>query len=244
MTILALPALKDNYIFVLDNGKSFAAIDPGAADPVLKYQNDTGRTLTHILCTHHHWDHVDGVPELVEKFKCEVWSSVYDAERIPNVTRPLKDGEQFDLLGASGLTISIPGHTLGHMAFYFAGLQSVFTGDTLFSAGCGRLFEGTYEQMFETLGKLRGLPLDTKIYFAHEYTVNNLEFVRSRWPQPQPAELEDYYQSALRRKQQGLPTAPTSLGQEMSINPFLRAKTLADFRDWREARNHWRPQGI
>lgn len=239
MTVDILPALKDNYIYMLRGAGECAAVDPGEAAPVFRYLEEKGCRLTHILCTHHHWDHIDGVSELAQKTRCEVWASAYDQDRIPFATRGFEDDETFTLYDQKGRTLGIPGHTLGHMAFYFAQKPMLFPGDTLFSAGCGRLFEGTYEQMFESLGKLKALPKTTLIYFGHEYTVRNLEFVRSRWPQPQPPILDRYFKESTERRHGGQPTTPSSMALELEINPFLRASTLDEFRSWREARNSW-----
>lgn len=252
MTVHTLPALEDNYIYILANsaGKC-AVIDPGDSEPVAAFLKRTGASLTDIFCTHHHWDHVDGVAKLQAATGCEVWSSEYDASRIPNVTKTLIDQQKFKLWDIEVEAFSIPGHTLGHTAFYFKSLNAVFTGDTVFSAGCGRLFEGTFEQMFMSLAKIKMLPAQTQIYFAHEYTASNLKFVKSQLAKGlkltcaiADADLESYEDSVSKLRRENRPTSPTSVAKEKMINPFFAAATVAEFQTWRDARNQWRPPGI
>lgn len=233
LKIHIIPALKDNYIYGLSDADGrLAVIDPGAAEPVIGFLNTSGFKLERILCTHHHWDHVNGIPELARQFGVPVWTSKVDASRIPFASKILKDG---DLLSEELRILEVPGHTLGQIAFWFPKLQALFVGDTLFSCGCGRLLEGSAEQMFESLQKIKKLPQNTRIYFGHEYTLRNIGFV------VQHGGLDDFlktYQHECEAKvAAGQPTTPGILATELRINPFLKAGSLAEFRKWREARD-------
>ena len=170
MEIIPITALKDNYIWaIIDSQKKSAlVVDPGEAKPVIDFLKQQQLTLVGILITHHHWDHTNGITELKEKFNIPVIGSA--KENVSGVTKSVKEPDMIDLNNKIFYVLDIPGHTLGHIAYY--GLNSIFCGDTLFSAGCGRLFEGTPEQMYMTLQKMAALPDVTKIYCGHEYTQN------------------------------------------------------------------------
>lgn len=238
MKIHAIRALIDNFIYVLVNGGECAVVDPGDAAPVHDFIRSNGLKLTHILCTHHHPDHVGGVQELAQNYGCAVSGSLYDVERsrIPAATLSVNESQPLMMWGRAVTILDLPGHTLGQIAYYFAPEGALFAGDTLFSAGCGRLFEGTPEQMFATLQKIARLPAATKIYFGHEYTLRNLEFVLQREARQ---EVQTYKKLCEQKVAQGQDTTPTTLAVELQINPFLRAKTAAVFAEWREARNHF-----
>jgi hydroxyacylglutathione hydrolase len=231
-----LKALKDNFIYAFVSGSECVIMDPGEAAPVERFLSENGFKLTRILLTHHHWDHVTGVPELANEWKCEVWCSAVDRVRIlgANSVTPF----EFELFGEPVKVIAVPGHTQGQIAYYFARLGWIFVGDTLFSAGCGRLLEGTAEQMHESLKALATLPGDTKVYFGHEYTLRNLEFVE-HYEGAAPEELRGYRKLSEARLAHGQPTTPTTIAQELRINPFLTAKSLEEFSKWRELRNVW-----
>lgn len=236
LKVHTLRALKDNFIYVISNGESCAVIDPGEASPVEQFLTENKLRLEVILCTHHHWDHISGVEDLKKKYKCEVLCSAHDFKQIKGADRALKERET--IVGAAVEVLEMPGHTLGQVAFYIPKLEAVFTGDTLFSAGCGRLFEGTPEQMFSSLAHLKNLPAQTKIYFGHEYTLRNLEFVE-QYQAADEMEIEAYRQECESRIEHGQPTTPSSLAAEMKINPFLMAQDVAEFTKWRELRNSW-----
>jgi hydroxyacylglutathione hydrolase len=236
LKIHVLPALKDNFIYILSDGRLCAAIDPGEAAPVEKFLTETGLRLETILCTHHHWDHTGGVEELKAKFDCDVLCSAYDFARIKGADRALEEREA--ILGAAVEVLPMPGHTLGQVAFYIPKLEAVFTGDTLFSAGCGRLFEGTPQDMFESLGRLKKLPSETKVYFGHEYTLRNLDFVEN-YKGADATEISVYRRECVSRLEHGQPTSPSSIGTELKINPFLIARDVGEFTKWRELRNSW-----
>lgn len=239
LTVDVLPALEDNYIYALSdaNGR-VAVIDPGEPDPVWKFLSATGRRLSLILCTHHHWDHVDGVSALLARDSVPVICSAYDLGRVPGATRGMADGETFDLLGAEARAIAVPGHTLGQNCYYLPKQDALFVGDTLFSCGCGRLFEGDYVQLFASLAKIKTLPASTRLYFGHEYTLRNIQFVRELGGET--SALVEHEKVAHRLRDSGRPTSPGELATELAINPFLKANNIADLQRWREARNVWK----
>ncbi len=217
-----IPALKDNYIWLLAHRDTAQAlvVDPGDAAPVLAYLQAQELTLTAILITHHHADHTGGIAALKAHYDVPVYASI-DSQH-PLVTHKLAHGDalHLPLLDLTFQTIAIPGHTLDHMAFYSQPI--VFTGDTLFSAGCGRLFEGKPAQMFDSLQRLCELPDDTKLYCGHEYTLSNLAFAKQVEPNNQAVVDHQHYVDALRAE--GRASLPSTLALEKQINPFLRAK--------------------
>lgn len=223
MTLVeTVQALRDNYVHLLHDPTTgaTAAIDPSEAAPVLTALAAKGWTLTHVLCTHHHPDHTGGNAALREATGCEVVGARADAARIPALTVAVDDGDRVPVGSASGSVLTIPGHTSGHIAYHFdEGL--LFCGDTLFSLGCGRLFEGTPEQMWASLCRLRALPGETRVYCGHEYTQSNARFALTIEPQNEAllrrvAEVE-------RLRADGRPTVPSVLAEERAANPFLRA---------------------
>jgi len=218
LEIVPLPAFKDNYIWTLRRGKQAAVVDPGEARPVREYLAREGLALAAILATHHHPDHVGGIAELVGKSKLPVFGPA--GEPIPALTNPLGQGDKADIpeLGASFTVLDIPGHTRAHIAYY--GLGSLFCGDTLFACGCGRVFEGTAAQMLDSLSKLAALPDETKVYCGHEYTLANIRFARA--VDPLNKLLAAREERAQRQRDAGLPTLPSTLGEERATNPFLR----------------------
>lgn len=231
-----LKTLKDNFTYALISEGRCAIVDPGEAAPVETFLAAEGLRLTHILCTHHHWDHVNGTPGLLQKFRAEVWCSEYDFSRVPGATKAVSD--RLDLFGDEVEVLFVPGHTLGQIAYYLPRLKAVFPGDTLFSAGCGRLFEGTPEQMFTSMIRLRELPSDTRVFFGHEYTLNNLDFVEKNGAAAL-AEVQAYRESCKAKLAAGEPTSPSTIETEMRVNPFLNAVTAERFAHWRELRNSW-----
>lgn len=226
LQVVHVPAFEDNYIWLLRGARSgtgavlVAAVDPGDAEPVFDYLEKSGDRLTAILCTHHHADHVGGVGELVARHAVPVYGPAN--ERIPHRDHDLRDGDHIAIaaLNLSFDIIGIPGHTLGHIAYY--GHDALFCGDTLFSAGCGRLFEGTAEQMAHSLARLSALPADTRVYCGHEYTEANLRFARR--VEPENADVVSYVELARLRRTQGQPTLPSTLALERAVNPFLRTR--------------------
>ncbi len=222
-----IPVLSDNYITVVHEPGSgaTAAVDPALAEPVLALLEAKGWTLTHILNTHHHGDHTGGNLELIRHTGCVVVGAGRDSERIPGITVEVGEGDTFMLGAAAAVVLEVPGHTSGHIAFWFPDSHVLFAGDSLFSLGCGRLFEGSAEEMWASLKKLRDLPADTTVYCAHEYTSGNGRFARMV-ERDNPALLARLDQvDKLRAK--GLATIPTTIAVERASNPFLRADTNA-----------------
>ena len=223
LEIHAVPALTDNYIYVVRDAETgaVAAVDPSLAAPVLALLGTADWHLTHVLNTHHHWDHTGGNLELKKKTGCIVVGPKADEARIPGIDIALSEGETYGFGGARAEIFDIPGHTRGHIAFYFPESRALFCGDTLFSLGCGRLFEGTPAQMWESLCKLRRLPADTRIYCGHEYTESNARFALTIDPH-NPA-LQKRAREAAELRRRGLPTVPAIMDSERAANPFLRA---------------------
>jgi hydroxyacylglutathione hydrolase len=226
LNVRPVGAFSDNYIWLIDSPRApgrIVAVDPGDAAPVIAELKRRGASLAAILLTHHHADHIGGVPDLLRHGAVPVIGP--DDTRIAQRTRTVRDGERCDLpeLGLSFEILQIPGHTLSHIAFW--GHGALFCGDTLFSAGCGRMFEGTPKQMNASLTKLRNLPPQTQVFCGHEYTAANLRFALTVEPANRAA-LE-YQGSVDRVRAQGNPTLPSTLGLEIQVNPFLRCDNPA-----------------
>lgn len=216
--VVPLPAFRDNYIWTLRNDHYAAVVDPGDAQPVLDYLQREGLELCAILATHHHPDHVGGVPELLAHRAVPVYGP--RGEPIPTLTHAVSEGDAVEIpqLGLRFSVLDIPGHTRAHIAYY--GANSLFCGDTLFACGCGRLFEGTARQMADSLAKLAALPDATLVYSGHEYTLANIEFARA--VEPENENLRARAASDAEKRKHGQATLPSSIGREKKTNPFLR----------------------
>ncbi|XVJ69205.1 MAG: hydroxyacylglutathione hydrolase [Rhizobacter sp.] len=220
MKLIALPALTDNYIWMLHDDQRAIVVDPGDGAPVLQLLASKNLTLAGILVTHHHHDHTAGLQSLRSVLKGPVWGPA--RETIASHYTPVGEGDSFDLLGQAWTVMDIPGHTAGHVAYFSeaSGEPIVFCGDTLFSGGCGRLFEGTPAQMHQSLQRLAALPSSTRVCCGHEYTLANLAFAQAVEPDNLDVAMHLAWCQGAREQQAS--TLPSSIGRELSINPFLR----------------------
>jgi hydroxyacylglutathione hydrolase len=218
--IHAVPAFKDNYLWVIAEGSRAAVVDPGDAEPIERFLADHGLTLDAILATHHHGDHVGGLQALASHWKCPVWGPA--GENIAGLDTRLKEGDRIHVPGIEIEldVLDVPGHTAGHIAYVDTLKSFVFCGDTLFACGCGRLFEGTPEQMTRSLAKLARLPAKTRVYCAHEYTLSNIRFAEAVEPTNAKLAARKARDSATRER--GEATVPSTIGEELETNPFMR----------------------
>ncbi len=216
--IITVPAFKDNYIWLLRKGPFAIAVDPGDCAPVLAVLEREQLSLSAILVTHHHADHQGGIAGLLSRFPAQVFGPA--SESITGITQPQRGGETIalDAIGAGFEVLAVPGHTLGHIAYYGSG--SLFCGDTLFGAGCGRLFEGTPAQMHDSLIRLASFPEATKVYCAHEYTAANVRFALA--VEPDNRDLQRRARGVAEVRARGEATVPSTLALERATNPFLR----------------------
>jgi hydroxyacylglutathione hydrolase len=223
MKLIALPAFSDNYLWLWQQDQQAVVVDPGDAAPVLQTLAQHGLTLVAILVTHHHADHTGGVRALHDATGAQVFGPA--REEVPAPFTPVMHGDSFTLLGQAIQVLDVPGHTAGHVAYVLPQAPQspvLFCGDTLFSGGCGRIFEGSPKQMLASLDLLASLPSDTQVCCAHEYTLSNLRFALA--VEPSNIDLQTYTVQCQQRRAEGLPTLPAQLGTELQINPFLRAR--------------------
>lgn len=216
-------AFRDNYIWVIHTDRHAVVIDPGIADPVLQYLQSEKLQLIAILNTHHHSDHTGGNIELCNRFDVPVYGP--SIESIPALTQPVKEGDTIHLkeLSLNMTVLDTPGHTIGHISFFSSGnIKILFCGDTLFACGCGRIFEGTAEQMYHSLLKLTNLPDETLLYCAHEYTMGNIQFAKH--VEPGNTLLLEIENTVKEQRSHNTPTLPTTIAREKAINPFLRCQ--------------------
>ncbi|MDO9163446.1 MAG: hydroxyacylglutathione hydrolase [Methylococcaceae bacterium] len=227
LKIIQIPVLTDNYIYLLHDTASgiTAVVDPALSQPVFDELNRQGWQLDWILNTHHHADHVGGNLELKAKTGCQVIAANADKDRIPGFDKGVDDGDVIKIGQYAAKVLASPGHTSGHIVYYFADSAALFCGDTLFAMGCGRLFEGSAEQMWRSLQKIKALPGDTRIYCAHEYTQANGRFALTVEPENLELQQRIFEVGELRARNQ--PTVPSTLQQELDTNPFLREDSLA-----------------
>jgi hydroxyacylglutathione hydrolase len=223
LELITVPCLKDNYAYLIHDAASgqTAVVDVPEAPPILAALTERGWTLSDILITHHHWDHIDGVAELRAATRAAVWGAAADAHRLPPLDHALQEGETFTLGTELGHIIDVPGHTVGHIAVHFPASGLAFTADSLMAGGCGRLFEGTPDQMWASLRKLAALPPETLICSGHEYTTSNLRFAATI--EPANDALAARIARVAKARAENRPTVPSRLSGELATNPFLRA---------------------
>ncbi|MBI2771069.1 MAG: hydroxyacylglutathione hydrolase [Burkholderiales bacterium] len=226
MKLIPLPAFADNYLWLLHDGRRALVVDPGDAGPVLAALQQHGLQLEAILVTHHHADHIGGLDQVRNATGARVFGPAHEV--IPAPLDKLVDGDHITALGLDFRVFDVPGHTSGHIAYYCPGVDGaplLFCGDTLFSGGCGRLFEGTPAQMLHSLDKLAALPGNTRVCCTHEYTLSNLKFARA--VEPGNADLIHYQEQCEALRARGEPTLPSNIDLERHINPFLRTRESA-----------------
>ncbi len=229
--------LKDNFSYIVHNNHDALVIDPSESDPVIKSLKKLNLEAKYILNTHHHIDHIDGNLALKEKYKCKIIGFINDKERIPGIDICLKNNEIFNKGDFKFKTYHTPGHTLGHICYHFFDDKKLFTGDTLFSLSCGRLFEGTYEDMFKSLSLIKTFDKETLIYFGHEYTLNNAKFCIKY--DPDNENLKKKIDSINKDIKAGIPTVPSVLKEELECNIFLKAENIETFSKLRDLKDNF-----
>jgi hydroxyacylglutathione hydrolase len=237
VTAQPVPMLTDNYAWLLTETASgkIAIVDPAEAAPAIAAIEAAGGKLDMIFLTHHHGDHINGVPELVAKYHSKVVGNAADAHRLPKLDKAVREGDEVSFGNVSARVIDTPGHTIGHIAYYFADGGVLLPGDTLFSLGCGRLFEGTAADMFESFRKFDALPDETLVCAGHEYTASNAKFALAK--DGGNSALQTRATEILALRSAGKPTLPVTLGTERATNLFLRAKTTEEFGELRKAKD-------
>ena len=239
MKIEIIPCLQDNYAYlIIDEKKNIGcAIDPSESAPIIEYLEKNKINLKFILNTHHHFDHVGGNKKLKEKYGANVIGFKGDKDKIPGIDILVDDQEIWKYESFESKIIHIPGHTLGHVCFYFYNNKSIFTGDTLFSLGCGRIFEGTYSQMYESLKKIKDLPQDTKVFCGHEYTIQNSKFCILH--DKNNENLKKKIKEVKKKLQNNLPTIPSTIKEELECNIFLRSNNIKTFSKLRDLKDNF-----
>ena len=239
MRVEIIPCLQDNYSYLIidDNNHSACVIDPSESGPIISFLENKDLKLKYILNTHHHYDHIGGNIDLKNKYESIIVGFKGDSERIPGIDILLEDNQVWKAENFEAKIIHIPGHTSGHICFHFFKEKIIFTGDTLFSLGCGRLFEGSYEEMFESLNKIKVLPKETKIYCGHEYTLNNAKFCIKY--DSKNKELQKKIEKIEKQLDKGIPTIPSTLKEELECNIFLRAKDVESFSKLRDLKDNF-----
>lgn len=234
-----IPCLQDNYSYlIIDKDKNDACVvDPSEAKPIINFIEKENINLKYILNTHHHFDHIGGNKELKQKYNSIVVGYKHDSKRIPEISVLVEDNQIWKEDNFEAKIIHIPGHTLGHICFYFYKENSAFTGDTLFSLGCGRIFEGTYSQMYNSLKKLKMLPENTKIFCGHEYTKQNSKFCIKHDKDNQ--NLKNKINENDKKLKKGLPTVPSTIKDELECNIFLKSDNLEIFSKLRDLKDNF-----
>ena len=239
MKIEIIKCLQDNYSYIIiDETNQYACVvDPSEAEPIIDYIENNKINLKYILNTHHHYDHVGGNLKLKKKYNSSIIGFKGDKDRIPEIDTFVVDNQVWKKNNFEAKIYHIPGHTSGHIAYHFFKEKKIFTGDTLFSLGCGKIFEGTYKQMFDSLNKIKKLPKDTKIYCGHEYTLKNSNFCIAN--DSKNLQLKNKIIKIREKLENGLPTVPTTLDEEIQCNIFLKAKDLQSFSKLRDLKDNF-----
>jgi hydroxyacylglutathione hydrolase len=239
MHVETIPCLQDNfsYLIIDKSNNSACVVDPSEATPIIDFLKNKNIKLKYILNTHHHFDHIGGNKELKKKFGSIVLGFKDDSYRIPEIDILLEDNQIWKAENFTAKIIHIPGHTTGHICFHFFQNKLAFTGDTLFSLGCGKIFEGTYKDMFDSLKKIKSLPKQTKVYCGHEYTLNNSKFCLMQ--DPENLNLKKKIDIIKKQIDKGLPSVPSTIKDELECNIFLRANDLESFSKLRHLKDNF-----
>ena len=239
MEIVAVPVLTDNYVWLIHNEETgeTAAVDPSVCDPVLDAAAARGWSVTQVLNTHWHPDHTGGNEGIKAATGCSITAPA-EAKRVSHVDRVVAEGDRVPVAGAAAVVWEIPAHTAGHIAYYFEGEGMIFVGDTMFAMGCGRLFEGTAEQMYSNLQRIAALPDDVRIYCGHEYTLANARFAAHA--EPRNDDISARLDRVKGLRNEGLITLPTTVAEERGTNPFVRASNVQEFARLRAAKDSFR----
>ena len=238
MLVETIRCLEDNFSYILiDQNKNACVIDPSESEPIINFVEKNNIKIKYILNTHHHFDHIGGNKEIKKKYNAKIVAYKNDLHRIPDVDISLKNNQIWTAENFKSKIIHIPGHTNGHICFFFKNEKIAFTGDTLFSLGCGRIFEGTYEEMFSSLKKLKELPKETKIYCGHEYTLKNSEFCLKY--DKNNKRLQKKINEIKNKVNNNIPTVPSTIDDEIACNIFLRAKSLGEFSKLRDLKDNF-----
>ena len=238
MLVETIRCLEDNFSYILiDQNKNACVIDPSESEPIINFVEKNNIKIKYILNTHHHFEHIGGNKDIKKKYNAKIVAYKNDLHRIPDVDISLKNNQIWTAENFKSKIIHIPGHTNGHICFFFENEKIAFTGDTLFSLGCGRIFEGTYEEMFSSLKKLKELPKETKIYCGHEYTLKNSEFCLKY--DKNNKRLQKKINEIKNKVNNNVPTVPSTIEDEIACNIFLRAKTLGEFSKLRDLKDNF-----
>ena len=231
--------LQDNYSYIIldESNNNACVVDPGESFPIIDFVESNGIKLKYILNTHHHYDHINGNLELKKKYGSKIVAFEKDKNRIPKIDIFVRDNEIWKADNFEAKIYHTPGHTRGHIAFHFFNEKKIFTGDTLFSLGCGRIFEGTFKEMFNSLSKFKKLPKETEIYCGHEYTLQNSDFCVKY--DSENSKLKNKIKKIKKKLNDNFPTVPTVLSEELECNIFLKAKNLQTFTKLRELKDNF-----
>ena len=234
-----IKCLHDNYSYIIldESNNNACVVDPGESFPIIDFVESNGIKLKYILNTHHHYDHINGNLELKKKYGSKIVAFEKDKNRIPKIDIFVRDNEIWKADNFEAKIYHTPGHTSGHIAFHFFNEKKIFTGDTLFSLGCGRIFEGTFKEMFNSLSKFKKLPKETEIYCGHEYTLQNSDFCVKY--DPENSKLKNKIKKIKKKLNDNLPTVPTVLSEELECNIFLKAENLQTFTKLRELKDNF-----